>query len=91
MSEKRLLLIEGAAARAEYLMFLSRMLETELGDRPRALDAAARALAERPSDVTLADEVERLGVAAGLPEEAAAAMERVLEGAVTPSYMADMR
>jgi tetratricopeptide (TPR) repeat protein len=51
----------------------------ELREPALALDAAARALAETPDDLTLVDEVERLGAASGRPGEAAAAFEGVLE------------
>ena len=84
----RLRFTDGKAERSGLLQRIAELCEKHLGDLPKALDALGRALAETPDDALLAEEVERVGTAAGRPGEAAAAFERVLRrsGVEQPAF-----
>jgi tetratricopeptide (TPR) repeat protein len=82
LGEVRLGVTSGAAAKAQLLEQLANRAEQQLDDPARALEAMARALALEPDEPRFADEVERLGRAAGLDARAASALEDVLAAGV---------
>ncbi len=80
LAEVRLGITSGHPEQAALLETIAERCERDLGDATRALDAMARALRLRPDEPRLADEVERLGEAAGAPRSAAETFEQVLDG-----------
>ncbi|MDB4968610.1 MAG: repeat-containing protein, partial [Myxococcales bacterium] len=80
LAEVRLGITSGQPEQAALLETIAERCENELKDQARALDAMARALRLRPDEPRLADEVERLGEAAGDPRRAADTFEAVLDG-----------
>ncbi|MCU1279233.1 MAG: repeat-containing protein, partial [bacterium] len=81
LAEVRLGITSGHPEQASLLETIAERCEKDLKDPSRALDAMARALRLRPDEPRLADEVERLGEAAGDPRRAADTFEAALDGA----------
>ncbi|MGZ3428895.1 MAG: hypothetical protein ACXVCV_19720, partial [Polyangia bacterium] len=81
LAEVRLGITSGHPEQAALLETIAERCEKDLRDPARALDAMARALRLRPDEPRLADEVERLGQAAGDPRRAADTFEAALDGA----------
>ncbi len=88
--EMRLTVETDPAVRGETLRSIAELLETPLRDQPGALGALLRAMAERPEDDQIHQDIERLAAATGGWDRVADALAERAQGVFDPSLLRDL-